>query len=352
METPTLPPFDITTLAGYRHSYFVLRADHVIKPGGDVDLANQIARAAQAAGARVSVVGVDELPAALDPHDLLFLFNIDRPFEAGAALDRAAPDGRILLYPLHHPASGVAKYLARVGGAKRLLGTLAGGRPDRYEALVDMAKAIRMRDVARLRTALTRRQTIRRLIARCELLVTSDAEWSEIATRYGVSPRGGWLLPHPVAPHAPTVGLDVPRYVLVPGRIETRKNQLAALQTLIAMGVRDRGYEIVLAGGKGADSAYFTATVDYALANRIIYVSQLPKTLFFPAVSGAALVVNASFFEVTSLIDLYAIEHGIPLVTTIHGYYTSTTMLRQVDPVGWGPDPVPPVVAAINAMLG
>ncbi|MBD8679953.1 hypothetical protein [Sphingomonas sp. CFBP 13720] len=314
-------------------------------------MAYQIARAARAAGATISVAGVAELPKAFEVDDLLFLFNIDRPFEAASALDRVHPDGRALLYPLHHPAAGVMKYLDRVRGPKRLLSRIAGGSPDRYETLVDTAKAARTRDLGRLRAAIGRRRVIDRLIKRCELLVTSPAELAEIEARYDTRARGAWLLPHPVTPYIGLAEANMPRYVLVPGRIELRKNQLAALQTLSAMGVRDRGYEVILAGGKGSDDAYFTATIDFALANGIIYVSQLPKTLFFPAVSGARLVINASFFEVTSLIDLYAIENGIPLVTTTHGYYTPATTLRQVDPLTWGPCPPPQLINAIDAML-
>lgn len=343
--------FDIGSLAAYRRCYFVLRSDHATKPGGDVDLARQIGRAAEAAGATVSIVGIEDLPAALEAQDLLFLFNIDRPYDATTALRRVHPNGRALLYPLHHPDAGIKKYLTQVHGPKRLLSALAGGRPDRYEAMVDTAKAVRMRDIGRLRVAIGRGRVIDGLIERCELLVTSTAELLEISRRYGAPPRGAWLLPHPVAAYVPTVGHGLPRYILVPGRIEPRKNQLAALQALASMNMRERGYEVVLAGGTGSDTAYFRSSIDFALANGIIYVSQLPKSLFFPAVSGAALVINASFFEVTSLIDLYAIENRVPLVTTIHGYYAPAPALRQVDPDSWGPSPTIEVVDAINMML-
>lgn len=343
--------FDITSLAAYRHCYFVLRSDHATKPGGDVDLARQIGRSAEAAGATVSIVGIKDLPAALEAQDLLFLFNIDRPYDAATALGRAHPDGRALLYPLHHPNKGVRKYLTQVHGPKRLLSAIAGGRPDRYEAMVDTAKAVRTLDIGRLRAAIGRGRVIAGLIERCELLVTSTAELAEISKRYGVPPRGAWLLPHPVAAYVSAVGQGVPRYILVPGRIEPRKNQLAALQALASMNMREHGYEVVLAGGKGSDTAYFRSSIDFALANGIIYVSQLPKSLFFPAVSGAALVINASFFEVTSLIDLYAIENKVPLVTTTHGYYDPAPALRQVDPEFWGPSPTIEVVDAIKAML-
>lgn len=343
--------FDINVLADYRHCYLVLRSDHARKPGGDVDLARQLARKAEAAGATVSIVGVNELPPVLDARDLLFLFNIDRPYDAVGALDRADPDGRVLLYTLHHPAAGVSKYLVRVRGPKGWLATITRARPDRYEAMVDAAKALRTRDVRRLRVAWGRKRAITRLIDRCELLVTSPAELAEISARYGVPSRTAWLLPHPVAPHAALARTGVPRYVLVAGRIEPRKNQFAALQTLAAMNLQERGYEIMLVGGAGSDVAYFRDTIGFALANDIIYVSQLPKQLFFPTVSGAALVINASFFEVTSLIDLYAIDNGIPLVTTAHGYYVPAASLRQVHPEAWGAAPTTALVDAIEAML-
>lgn len=343
--------FDIASLSAHRHCYFVLRDDHATKPGGDVDLARQIAAATNTAGAAASVVRVAELPARMDAQDLLFLFNIDRPYEAATALDRAHPDGRVLLYPLYHPAAGVKKYLRRVGGIKQLLAVAAGGKPERYEALVDVAKATRTRDLGRLRAAIHRRGAVTRLIDRAELLVTSDEELTEIAAHYGAPRRRAWLLPHLVAPYASPGGTGLPCYLLVPGRIEPRKNQLAALQTLAALEMPRRGYQVVLLGGKGSDTGYFDATIHFALDNGILYASQLPKSLFFPAVSGAKLVINASFFEVTSLIDLYAIENEIPLVTTIHGYYAPAASLRQVDPLAWGPAPTEPLVEAIEAML-
>jgi glycosyltransferase involved in cell wall biosynthesis len=343
--------FDIATLSAYRCCYFVLRADHADKSGGDVDLARQIARMAEAAGAVVHLISIEDMPSSSGANDLFFLFNIDRPYEAASALDHAHPDARILLYTLHHPVAGIHKYLARVGGAKRVLAGMASGQPDRYEALVDVAKAVRMRDHCRLRAAFGRERLVARLLRRCELLVTSDAELAEIEQRYGTVPRKAWLLPHPVAPYAPPAASDALRYVLVPGRIEPRKNQRAALKTLVAMDLRERGFEIVLAGGKGSDGSYFGKTLDYAMANNVIYLSHLPKSLFFPAVSGAALVINASFFEVTSLIDLYAIAHRIPLVTTIHGYYAAAPNLRQVDPASWG-QPDAALRTAIDAMLG
>lgn len=344
------PTFDITTLSAYRHCHFVLRDDHAAKPGGDVDLTNQIAGAAKAAGATVSVVRVADLPARLESDDLLFLLNIDRPYEAASALTRAHPDGRVLLYPLHHPVAGVEKYLRRVRGIKQVLGMVAGGKPERYEALVDVAKAARTRDLARLRGAIDRRGAVRRLIDRAELLVTSEAELAEIASHYGPPRCAAWLLPHPVAPYAAPPGTGLPPYVLVPGRIEPRKNQLAALQTLAALDLPRRGYQVLLLGGKGSDTGYFDATIHFALENGILYASQLPKSLFFPTVSGADLVINASFFEVTSLIDLYAIENAIPLVTTCHAYYAPSASLRQVDPLAWGSH-APPAVDAIEAML-
>lgn len=299
----------------------------------------------------MSITGVAQLPARLDARDLMFLFNIDRPYDAALALKHAHPDSRVLLYPLHHPGAGIGKYLAKVSGPKGILGKIAGRRPDRYEAMVDAAKAFRTRDFGRLRVALQRKKTIANLMMRCELLTTSEVELEEIIAQFGHPSRGAWLLPHPVADHVALDGVALPRYILVAGRIEPRKNQLAALQTLAKMDLRNRGYEIVLAGGTGSDLPYFRETIDFALANGIIYVSQLPKNLFFPTVSGASLLINASFFEVTSLIDLYAINNAIPLITTIHGYYTSMPTLRQIDPSAWGHFPTQELCESINSML-
>ena len=344
-----LESFDIAALAKYRRSFFVVRSDFADKPGGDVDLARQLSQQAQQAGARAELVPAAALPRDLGADDLLFLFNIDRPFDALLALGQAPRETRALLYTLHHPIEGVRRYLRHVGGAKRLFGTLAGNEPGRYEALVDLAKGARGLDLRRIGAALSRGRTIRRLLDRCELLVVAEAELAQIEQCFGTATRGAKLLPHPVATYAApeAVASD---YILVPGRIEPRKNQLAALRALTGMGLRERGYEIVVIGGSGSDAAYFRQVADFAAANGIVLLSHLPKAAFFPAVSAARLVINASFFEVTSLIDLYSIAYGIPLVTTRFAYYAQSSAVVQMDPEAWSSDQAA-VSAAIEPML-
>lgn len=342
--------FDFASLRPHRLCHFVVRSDHAIKPGGDIDLAHQLSRTATAAGASVVVAAPGDL-GEISADDALFLFNIDRPFDASAALAHAPAQTRALLYTLHHPQPGIERYLCHgVGGAKRLLARLAGNQPDRYEALIDLAKGALARDPARMIAGARRKQVIRALIDRCELLVVDPGELAAIEARHGSATRPAALLLHPVASHAPHIGQHMLRYVLVPGRIEPRKNQLAALKALAAIDIRARGLEIAVVGGKGSDAGYYQEVIDFCLANRILYLSHLPKALFLQAVSSADVVINASYFEVTSLIDLYALRYDIPLVTTQFGYYSPAPHLAQLDPLAWQRDHHA-VAAAIDQVL-
>lgn len=342
--------FDIAELARAPACHFVVRADFAVKPGGDVDLANQLSREAHAAGAAVRVVPVKDLgPVGSD--DLLFLFNIDRPADAVAALDRVPANTRAFLYTLHHPREGVARYLrSGLSGARGAIARMSGGDVRRYEALVDIAKGAAQFDGSRIVAAIGRDRVVRRLLDRCELLVVSPAELTQIEQTFGIPAHGAALLPHPVAAVAAPVGHLPFRYALIAGRIEPRKNQLAAIEALAAIGFKARGIETAVVGGAGSDAGYFHAVVDACLASGAFYVTHLPKQLFFPVVSSAAVVLNPSFFEVTSLIDLYAIQAEIPLVTTRYSYYPSTTGVEAIDPDAWTSNR-PAIAAALDRLL-
>jgi glycosyltransferase involved in cell wall biosynthesis len=328
--------FDISTLIAAPRIFFVVREDHRTKPGGDIDLAKALSGQIAAGGGHPEIVIAADVPA-LDDRDILFLFNIDRPHDALVALGHATERTRVFLYALHHPQAGIEAYLrSGVSGAKRLLSTAANHQAGRYEALVDFAKAIRNRDMSRLRNAMLRQDGVATLLARCELLVVEEAELHAIEAAYGPAAHRAFRLPHPIA--AKSVSAEATlgfHYALVAGRIEPRKNQLVGIKGLLAADVRALGLEIVVVGAPGSDWKYFEQVLRLCLENRVLYISQLPQSLFFPTVSNASIVINPSYFEVTSLIDLYAIAHKIPLLTTTFSWYEPSTNLVQLHPDSW-----------------
>ena len=331
--------FDVATLARHPRVFVVLREDHQIKPGGDVDLARHIARDVEAAGGRPVLVTARDL-SGVGVDDALVLFNIDRPFDAVTALAKVPEACRALLYCLHHPAEGVAKYLRGTqSGTRGVLARRAGYRPDRYETLVDVAKGAARLDARRIAIGLRRRQGIRQLMDRCELLVVAAAEMEAIEAAYGPARQAAAILPHPPVACAERLPTNLLRYILIPGRIEPRKNQLAAIENL-ARSTAVEGRHVVVVGGPGSDRVYFDAVVQACLAAGFLYLSQLPKTLFYPVTAAADLVINPSYVEVTSLIDLFAMASGIPLITTRHAWYEANATTIQVDPEAWRSDPV------------
>ena len=325
-------------LAQYDSVYFVLRHDHQLKPGGDVDLARYLARQAEIEDVRVKVLTAAELQSA-GPEDALVLFNIDRPYDAVTALGKAHPATACYLYTLHHPSDGVKTYLRHgVSGVRRMIAVLVDNDPMRYEAVVDFAKGIRLFNINRISFAISRSRHVQTLLARSHLFVVSHDESSAIALRFSNELLKVSLLPHPIEPYHPVRPSATRPYILVPGRIEPRKNQLAALRTLSSLRSHFSDHDIIVVGGAGANAQYFQNVIDFCESNQITYQSQLDKSAFFSLVSRASVVANASYFEVTSLIDLYAIKNRIPLLTTKFGYYVQSPLVRLVNPVAWSTD--------------
>jgi glycosyltransferase involved in cell wall biosynthesis len=257
----------------------------------------------------------------LEGIDVVLCTNLDRPVEALVTMRLCKKKSIIfLLYSLHHPYAGISAYLRHgVRGFKRLIATISFYRPQRYEEIL-----------WRLRTAITLIREMRCLPqysvskAQRELLCQADAviccASKEIDTisRDIMQPHRSYVVPHPAdAPLA--VNADaVKSRIVVAGRIEARKNQIGALE--MAKSLPD--HDFVFVGARvSSEILYFKKFM--SLLNETpnaSYRSELPKDDFYPFIASAELVLNPSFFEVTSLVDVYCLSNGIPLVTTKYTY--------------------------------
>ena len=344
----SLPLFHLEDLSHFDRCHLIVRFDHASKGGGDIDLANRLRDEVITQGISAEVTTPRKLKN-VSPRDCLILFNLDRPFDALSALAKVPKETRCFLYTLHHPQAGVAKYLRHATGLRGKIAQLSGWAPEKYEALIDVAKGVRNGEPHRVLSALRHKETVNKILARCHLLVVAEEELSEIELIHGPAPLGASILPHP--PLCATKRADLPfRSVVVPGRIEPRKNQLAGLRALADAGVQERGVKVIVVGGSGSDKNYFQRTINECKRTGCIYMSSLPKDNFFSLLSSASLVVNPSFFEVTSLVDLYVVERGIPLITTKHAYYNEAPLLNQVDPNSWFENPAV-IEAALDRLL-
>lgn len=303
-----------------------LRSDAATKPGGDVNLLRGFAEELSARHRVETVVGVPAM-AELRAADLVLTANLDRPVEPAVTLARAEEAGVPMVhYALHHPAAGVRAYLDNgADGVRRILARLAGGSPARYEQLLWTLHAgadlVRERRIPAYGSV---RRAQRRLLRSSRLVVSSSAEADAITADIG--PIGDHdIVAHPVdfppGPHQPVVGR-----VVVPGRIESRKNQL------LALGLADRfpDVEFLLVGGfNPGDGRYRNRVVD-ALAGtaNTTHIEHLPKDDFYPLLRTAQVILSASWFEVTSLIERYGAANGIPMAISRHSYLSDADAIR------------------------
>ncbi|MEL6984322.1 MAG: glycosyltransferase [Actinomycetota bacterium] len=326
-----------------------LRSDAATKPGGDVNLLRGFGDELADRHRVETVIGVpnrDDLRSA----DVVLTANLDRPVEPAATLARAEQAGVPMVhYTLHHPAAGVRAYLENgAHGVRRVLARAAGGSPTRYEQLLWTlhAGATLVRD--RRRPAVgSVRAAQERLLSSARLVVSSLAEAEAITADLG-SIGAHDVVAHP-ADFPPGEHRPTPGRVVVPGRIESRKNQLLTL----ALARRFPDTEFLLVGGYNPADARYQRLVAAELARtaNATHVEHLPKDEFYPLVRTAQVIVSASWFEVTSLIERYGAANGIPMVISRHSYLADADAIRPDTIHRFDPSDLDQAAGALSAAL-
>ena len=121
------------------------------------------------------------------------------------------------------------------------------------------------------------------------------------------------------------------RLIVVPGRIESRKNQLLVLR--LAESFPDLTFKFV--GGFNPSEPQYKSRFMESISkySNCELISELDKNDFYSLICSAQVVVTASWFEVTSLIELFCINRGITLVCSKNSYNESNERIFKFDPV-------------------
>jgi glycosyltransferase involved in cell wall biosynthesis len=296
------------------------RWDATIAPGGgEVQLAQTIAQLA-AAGYDARQWRPWEDP--LADFDLLHLFG-------------ASPEYLPLIRPLQN------------AGKQVVLSPIAWHAPETYWHDAQPFP----RRVAALAKHYARRQlpTLpdwrRQLYSSVDLLLpNSQAEAEQLLKLYGVQPRRIQVVPNGAAPHFHTATPDrfidrygISNFVLVPGRIEPRKNQLRLLAAL-----RGSGLPVVVLGDPVPQHADYSQQCRRAADGHVIFLPRIAPAdpLLASAFAAARCLVLPSLFETPGLVALEAALQGLPLVLPTWGSaceyfgplatYVTPTDLRQL----------------------
>ena len=306
-----------------------IRPDHDSKSGGDIALAKAFSERLRLFGFEIELLSTAKQVQDFQPH-LLIAFNLDQPLELFDMCRAAKQCGaEVAVYTLHHPWQGVRAYLkSGLPGVRGWVSRFVREDPARYLFALSLFRSCRRLDLLAVKYLLLGRERLICALAPLidELLVSGPSELAAIQAEFpslcNVSVR---VIPHPV--DLPVV--DMPelnpyeesrwrRHFFVAGRIESRKNQNAVLR--IATQVSDS--EFVFAGSPNESDPAYCAEFRQLLAAapNCRWLGQLSIAALMQHIACADAVVSPSWFEVMSLINLYAYALGTPVVCGLHTF--------------------------------
>lgn len=298
---------------------FLLRPDYPAKSGGDLVLAREYESALQGAGFDAVLRPLSS--SALGPSSrAAHLFNVDRFFEfAASSASLAAGRRPYVVSPVHHPMEHVDRFeRTRRAGVLKTIATVGRTRYGRER----IKHALRTRSAAGLAEATVRdaRSAVRAGLERAALVVVqAPSELRQLERTFGaqVEDRTMWV-PNGVTVD-PDVDVDGDRDidVLVAGRIEERKNQLALAEALAGT-----PWNVTFVGGDNRRNAAYAEAFHRLVGahGNLQHVPHVSLDDLRRLYGRSKLLLSGSRFEVVSLAELEAVAYGCQLVSTTAGY--------------------------------
>jgi glycosyltransferase involved in cell wall biosynthesis len=305
---------------------YPMRVDAIDKPGGDVLLMRRYIRHCAEILAPEDLPFEGEIMTVLNPdlsgYDVVHLTNLDRPFDLYLQYLAAKRSGkRILLTPIHHSYDEIAHYEKQ--GRQGWIGSISGQLGFYWlETLRTLIKSRRYHDLwaaafITLRKGIRATQT--EVLQGVEaVLVAADKELADIERE--ICPldrnrviwvRNGFSMP--TAKPLSTYERDID--ICVAGRIEARKNQIAILEALNALGLSG-----VFVGSENPNhKAYCRRFRDMIANSASTYTGGMTQDELYRVMARSKVHVAASWFEVSSNVDIESYVLGCRTVASLCG---------------------------------
>jgi len=302
---------------------FPMRVDAFDKPGGDLLHLQTYIRGCGEIAARMGLpfdgVILTELSPDLTAFDIVHLSNLDRPLELSLQFRAARRAGkRIVINTFHHSYDDIAHYERRGRGG--ILGTFSGGLE--FGQLEFARTLVRSRHYPELRAAL--RGAVGKGIRAVQaevlrgadvIVVAARKEWNDIEREIcPLDPdrvrliRNGFNAPTVNSLPASQRDIDI----CIAGRIEARKNQIAILEALETLGLAG-----VFIGAENQNHKGYCSRFRSMIAgSRSNYAGAMTQHEVYAAMSRARVHVAASWFEVSSNVDIEAYVLGCRTVAS------------------------------------
>lgn len=301
---------------------FVLRSDAFSKPGGDTIQALAYADELRANGMDVQVSPFGFRKFRPRPGACVHVFNVDQPFELLHVIAGSTKNDRFFISPIHHSRFDVrAMRRGRSGStlAERLL-------PENLRAvLVFVLSAVRHPGPWRERAGCVLRALVRfpRLTSHIgsaldkasAVFLLSETEGRALRTDFNWHGHNGLLTPNG-RPHLEDLQASPDARILVVGRIEPRKRQLELLSAADRLGV-----PVVFVGAGNPNQRSYVSKFEEAIqsSTRSEWLRSLSHDDVVELMQASRVLINASWVEVQSLVDLEAACAGCWVVTTKDG---------------------------------
>jgi len=343
---------------------FVARLDFLAKPGGDTIQWQMYEQAAREAGFRTLTWFKDEpIPDA----DVYHAFNIDRPLELYPRLKRVKQRRKpFVLSTIHHPHDWMNRFRKEHqqsdSTVMAIYRSICGGSAERMESireLVVLAKQQRLarildlwpRWISRIRWLLDKADTILLLSGREADFLKQDLGYQCDLDKMAIVPNwvegiscDGIQMPAAVR------GMPEPPVIVV-GRMEARKNMLRICR-LANRALRP----LIFIGWPNPSESAYEAELRRSLNSLIRWVPGVPREQMAGFYMHSSFLLNASYAEVSPLVDIEALMFGCPVATTryaLHHEYLpkDTPMCDAYDDqgilrlLGWRPPRLSPFYA-------
>jgi len=326
---------------------FVARNDFESKAGGDTVQYRIYDRTARLAGL-TTLTWFDDRP--LPDADVYHAFNIDRPLELYPKMRSVVARGRpFVISTIHHPNAWVEKYISihSPGGpfARAVSGLPFASRTSIREPIKEVVRLFmqrRMNHVSELFPPWRSRiRWLLREAAKILVLSTEERLWLErdfgVATR---DDRVAWV-PNwvegierkPTQLESLSAFSEAP--VVVVGRIETRKNVLRVARLAEAL-----NRPILFVGRANPNEAHYRQEFESIVkrGSYVHWIPGVPRDEMGAYYLNASFLLNASYVEVSPLVDIEAISFGCPVVTTSYALHHEIlpACIPTVDPYDSG----------------
>jgi glycosyltransferase involved in cell wall biosynthesis len=305
-----------------------MRVDALDKPGGDLITVQEFIKAGKNPGADGAPLFygelITDLSADLSGFDLVHLTNIDRPVDTYHSYRAARNAGKaVVITTIHHSYREIGRYerQGRGGAIGILSGSLGYSKLECLRSIVRSARYPQLLlPTIRLIGRGMREAQATVLSGASMVMVLTDKERSDIVADIGDAPnalyvllRNGYEGEPPSNPRGAETQRDIE--VCVVGRIEARKNQITILNALDELGVRG-----TFIGSENRNHKRYCEDFKKLVSRSASkHIDGVPHVEILKIMRRARVHVSASWFEVSSLVDIEAYLCGCQVVASMCG---------------------------------